>query len=76
MTGRVEQQRVFVFKTKKLSSDGRPYLVAFPESKITSLKSIVGGQRVYLEVNGVEVQESFEDVVNALGYRVNAWGLP
>jgi hypothetical protein len=69
------QGRVFVFKTKKLSNDGRPYLVAFPETQITSLKTIWGGQHVQLEVNGVEVQESFEHVVKALGDRVNAWEL-
>jgi hypothetical protein len=69
------QGRVFVFKTKKLSNDGRPYLVAFPEAQITSLKTIWGGQHVQLEVNGVEVQESFEHVVKALGDRVNAWEL-
>lgn len=68
-------QRVFVFKTKKRSADGRPYLMAFPESQITSIKSLVGAQRLYLEVNGVETEESFEDFVKALGTRVNAWEL-
>ena len=52
MTGTVEQQRIFVFKTEEKSRDGRPYMMAFPESQITSLKTVWGGQRVYLEVNG------------------------
>lgn len=65
-------QRVFVFRTKTLSRDGRPYLVAFPEAQITSLKSIWGGQHVDLEVNGVMVEGSFDKMVNVLGERVNA----
>ena len=71
-----ERQRVFVFQTEEKSKDGRPYLMAFPESQITSLKTIWGGQCVYLEVNGIRMQESFEDVVKALGERVNAWETP
>jgi hypothetical protein len=67
-----KKPRVFVFETKQKSRDGRSYLLAIPEAQIMSLKSIVGGQRVYLEVNGVEVQGSFDGVVGALGERVNA----
>lgn len=64
-------RRVFVFKTKEMSKDGRPYLVAIPEDQITSVKSIVGGHRVYLEINGIEMRESFEDFVSALGQRID-----
>jgi hypothetical protein len=67
--------RVFVFKTKEKSRDGRPYLAAFHESKIKSIKSIVGGHNCYLEINGIEVQGSFESFVEALGTRINVWEL-
>ena len=64
------KQRIFVFKQP---SDGknRPMLYAFPEDKIVSVKSQWGSQNVYLEINGLEVQGSFDQFVSMLGERVD-----
>ena len=64
------RQRVFVFKQP---SDGknRPMLYAFPEDKIVSVKSQWGSQNVYLEINGLDVQGSFDQFVSMLGERVD-----
>lgn len=64
-------QRIFVFKTEKVTSDGRPYLLAIPENQITELRSVVGAHNVQLVVNGVPVTASFYDLINALGERVD-----
>ena len=65
------KQRIFVFKQP---SDGknRQMLYAFPEDKIVSVKSQWGSQNVYLEINGLEVQGSFDQFVSMLGERVDA----
>ena len=65
-----QEKKVFVFKTKKKSNDGRSYLLAIPQDQITEIKSIVGGQLVYLVVNGQEVSGSFEELVESLGQRI------
>ena len=64
------KQRIFVFKQP---SDGknRQMLYAFPEDKIVSVKSQWGSQNVYLEINGLEVQGSFDQFVSMLGERVD-----
>lgn len=64
------KQRIFVFKQP---SDGknRPMLYAFPEDKIVSVKSQWGSQNVYLEINGLDVQGSFDQFVSMLGERVD-----
>ena len=64
-------QRIFVFKTERITSDGRPYLLAFPENQITELRSVVGAHNVQLAVNGVSVTASFNDLIDALGERVD-----
>ena len=46
-------------------------LYAFPEDKIVSVKSQWGSQNVYLEINGLEVQGSFDQFVSMLGERVD-----
>jgi hypothetical protein len=68
---KLNNKKVFVFKTKKKSKDGRNYLLAIPEDQITEIKSIVGGQLVYLVVNGQEVSGSFEELVESLGHRID-----
>jgi hypothetical protein len=65
------EKKVFVFKTKEKSRDGRSYLLAIPQDRITEIKSIVGGQNVYLVVNGQEVSGSFEELVESLGHRID-----
>ena len=64
-------QRIFVFKTERVTSDGRPYLLALPENQITELRSVVGAHNVQLAVNGVPVTASFNSLIDALGERVN-----
>ena len=51
---------LMIFTTKKKSADGRNYIIAFPKDKIYRIESIVGGQAVCLEINGIEVDGSFE----------------
>lgn len=62
--------RVFVFKSRKVGYD-RPILYAFPEDQIHTLKSQMGSENCYLEINGVELNASFESMVAVLGERVN-----
>lgn len=64
-------QRIFVFKTERVTSDGRPYLLALPENQITELRSVVGAHNVQLTVNGVPVTASFNSLIDALGERVD-----
>jgi hypothetical protein len=64
-------QRIFVFKAEKVTSDGRPCLLAIPENQITELRSVVGAHNVQLAVNGVLVTASFNDLIDALGERVD-----
>jgi hypothetical protein len=63
-------QRIFVFKAEKVTSDGRPCLLAIPENQITELRSVVA-HNVQLAVNGVPVTASFNDLIDALGERVD-----
>jgi hypothetical protein len=64
-------QRIFVFKAEKVTSDGRPCLLAIPENQITELRSVVVAHNVQLAVNGVLVTASFNDLIDALGERVD-----
>lgn len=64
------KQRVFVFK-QPYDGKNRQMLYAFPEDKIVSVKSQWGSQNVYLEINGLEVQGSFDQFVSMLGERVD-----
>lgn len=65
------KQRVFVFTTPSKDGKSRPMLYAFPEDEIVSIKSQWGSQNVYLEVNGIEVEGSFEKLIEMLGERVD-----
>lgn len=67
----MEQQPVYVFRRVKTSTDGRNYLLAIPEDQIQSIESIFGSHNVYLKVNGIEVQGSFDELVKQLGRRVD-----
>ena len=64
------KQRVFVFK-QPYDGKNRQMLYAFPEDKIVSVKSQWGSQNVYLEINGLDVQGSFDQFVSMLGERVD-----
>jgi hypothetical protein len=46
---------------KRKNDDGRPFLLAILESQLKEIRSICGGQNVYLVVNGTEVEGSFEE---------------
>jgi hypothetical protein len=58
--------KILEFKTVKKSSDGRPYLIAFPVDKIEKIESIWGGQNVCLIVNGIEIEGSYEGLIKKL----------
>jgi hypothetical protein len=64
-------QKIFVFETERISSDGRPYLLAIPENQITELCTVFGGHNVQLSVNSIPVKASFDSLINALGERVD-----
>jgi len=57
---------ILEFTTKKKSNDGRPYKLAIPVRQIKSLETVWGGERVDLKVNGIEVCESYIDVLKTL----------
>jgi hypothetical protein len=71
----MSKERVFVFReTERRANDNqrqRTLMYAFCESKITSIESQWGSQNCYLVVNGIEVQGSFDELVELLGQRVN-----
>ena len=62
--------RIYVFRQKKKSADGRNYLLAIPGDQIRSIESIYGSHNVYLKVNGREVHGSFDELIRQLGGRV------
>lgn len=66
-------ERVFVFTESERSMDNRtrPYMYAFRESEIQRVHTQRGSQNCYLVVNGVEVNGSFDDLVNLLGERID-----
>lgn len=63
--------RIFVFERVGLVGEKCPHLLAFPEHEIKTIESRRGCENVYLSVNGVKVQGSFNDLIDALGTRVN-----
>lgn len=66
----MSKKRVFVFMEKRETGQ-RPYMHAIPEDRIVSLETIYGSQNVYLKVNGIEVQGSFDEMVAELGERID-----
>jgi len=66
-------QRIFVFKTTEVTSDGRPYLLAIPEDKITELRTVYGSHNMYTIVNGTKVNYSFEQLTKELGTVYNCF---
>ena len=69
-------ERVFVFTETEKSLNktrplGRPLMYAFRESEIKELRTQRGSQNCYLVVNGLEVNGSFDDLVNLLGERID-----
>ena len=68
-------ERVFVFteaeshmKSRMVS---RPFMYAFRENEIKEIRTQRGSQNCYLEVNGLEVNGSFDELVNLLGLRID-----
>jgi hypothetical protein len=66
-------ERVFVFTETESSMKNRtrPFMYAFRESEIREVCTQRGSQNCYLVVNGLEVNGSFDDLVNLLGERVD-----
>ena len=66
-------ERVFVFTEAESSmkNRNRPFIYAFRESEIKEIRTQRGSQNCYLEVNGHEVNGSFDDLVNLLGLRID-----
>ena len=66
-------ERVFVFTETESSMKNRtrPFMYAFRESEIKEIRTQRGSQNCYLVVNGIEVDGSFDDLVNLLGERVD-----
>jgi hypothetical protein len=68
-------ERVFVFTETESSIENRtgtrPFMYAFRESEIKEVRTQRGSQNCYLVVNGLEVNGSFDDLVNLLGERID-----
>ena len=68
-------ERVFVFTEAESHMKGkmktRPFMYAFRESEIKVVRTQRGSQNCYLEVNGLEVNGSFDELVNLLGLRID-----
>lgn len=68
-------ERIFVFTETERSMKGkmaaRPFMYAYRESEIKEVRTQRGSQNCYLEVNGLEVNGSFDELVNLLGERID-----
>jgi hypothetical protein len=66
-------ERVFVFTETESSMKDRtrPLMYAFRESEIKEIRTQRGSQNCYLVVNDLEVNGSFDELVNILGERVD-----
>lgn len=68
-------ERIFVFTESESSMKDkwatRPAMYAFRENEIKEIRTQRGSQNCYLLVNGLEVNGSFDDLVNLLGERVD-----
>ena len=58
--------KIFEFKTITKGNNGRPFLIAFPANKIEKIESQVGSQNVFLRINNIEVDGSYEDFIKEL----------
>lgn len=54
------------FKTIEKSNDSRKYKVCFHHSEIKKIKTIFGGENVYLEVNNIPVEGSYQYLIKLL----------
>lgn len=58
--------RIFQFKLPR--KDGfQHYILAIPEDKIQTIETQWGSHNVYCKVNGIEVDCSYEALINTLG---------
>jgi hypothetical protein len=66
-------ERVFVFTEteKSMKNRTRPLMYAFRESQIKEIRTQQSSQNCYLVVNGLEVNGSFDALVNLLGERID-----
>jgi hypothetical protein len=70
-------ERIFVFTESKSSAQNsfrtseRPRKYAIPESEIKMIRTQLGSERVYLVVNELEVEGTFDELVALLGERVD-----
>jgi hypothetical protein len=66
-----QKPRLFVFTQKKKITDGRNFIVAIPEDKIEKIQTIHGSHNIYMIVNDIEVEGSFEDFIQEFGSPCN-----
>ena len=75
-------ERIFVFAESKRSAQNsfrtseRPRKYAFRESEIKEIYTQVGSEQNYLMVNGIEVEGTFDNLIQQLGEKVevgNKW---
>jgi hypothetical protein len=70
-------ERIFVFTESKSSAKNsfrtseRPRKYAIRESEIKMIRTQLGSERVYLVVNDLEVEGTFDELVGLLGERVD-----
>jgi hypothetical protein len=70
-------ERIFVFTESKSSAQNsfrtseRPRKYAIRESEIKVVRTQLGSERVYLVVNDLEVEGTFDELVALLGERVD-----
>ena len=70
-------ERIFVFTESKRSAQNsfraveRPRKYAIPENEIKVVVTQLGSERVYLVVNDLEVEGTFDELVALLGERVD-----
>jgi len=55
--------KIIKFTARSKSKGERPYVYAIPLSKIDRLKTQAGSHNVYCQINGIETNCSFEDLL-------------
>jgi len=57
--------KIFEFKTIERKG-ARPHLIAFPADKIKKIESQIGSENVFLKINGIEVNGSYETLLTEI----------
>lgn len=67
MTMKMNKDRVLVFQGIRKEKYERPLIYAIPLQSIQTIRTQWGSQNAWVEVNGVTVDATFDEVLDAIG---------